>query len=148
MKVYNQDKTSILTTYDLTKGYLINDKIYVRTIQEKQAVYKYTDWKILPNGGKTREEILVSPYQPQQEVYEEIKVYIPYEKSYYDEKELYNLEQWFAYYDRQVAEYSRCQRLGITYSNDDNLTIEQLDKLAEQNKAKINELRSILNAKN
>ena len=61
--------------------------------------------------------------------------------------EINSIDKWFEYYDRQIAEYSRCQRLGIAYSNNDNLTIEQLDELAEQNKAKINELRSILNVK-
>ena len=62
-------------------------------------------------------------------------------------QELISLEQWFTYYDRQIAEYGRCQRLGIKYENSQNLTISQLDKLAESNKTRINELRSILNVK-
>lgn len=144
MNVYNQDKTQILTEYDLTKGFLANDKILVKTIPEKQAIYTYTNWVTLPNGGKIRDEILVSPYKPQQDVYEDIKVYIPYEQEYLNEKELAELEQWFVYYDRQVAEYNRCTRLGIEYTNADGLTMQQLDQLAEEKKARINELRGIL----
>lgn len=73
-------------------------------------------------------------------------VYIPTQDELYN-KELEELENWFVWYDRQVQEYSRCQRLGIKYENSQNLTISQLDKLAESNKTRINELRSILNVK-
>lgn len=89
MKVYNQDKTSILTSYDLEKGYLQSDKIKigVQPYQpEKQAVYEYTDWVEFPNGGKSRKEKLVSEYmpeQPEKEIYEDIQVYIPYTEQQY-----------------------------------------------------------------
>ena len=73
-------------------------------------------------------------------------IYIPTQDELYN-KELEELENWFVWYDRQVQEYSRCQRLGIKYENSQNLTISQLDKLAESNKTRINELRSILNVK-
>lgn len=60
------------------------------------------------------------------------------------QKELIELEAWFdGYYNRQMQEYARSQRLGVQYMNDD-YTIEELDNLAENNKARINELRKIL----
>lgn len=58
--------------------------------------------------------------------------------------ELVELNKWFTYYDRQVQEYARCQRLGIEYTNALDLTLNELDNLAEEKKARINELRQII----
>lgn len=84
MKVYNENKTQILTDYDLANGYLVRDRIKTGEIPEqpaKPAEYKYTDYKTLPNGGRYREQILVkeaTPYVPAQPIYEDIQIYIPY----------------------------------------------------------------------
>lgn len=58
------------------------------------------------------------------------------------QEELNTLIEWFNWYDRQMQEYARCQRLGLDYYNTDGLSIGQLDELAEKNKARINELRN------
>lgn len=50
--------------------------------------------------------------------------------------------KWFIYYDRQVQEYNRCKRLGISFSNKENLTIENLDILAENKKIRLNYIRN------
>lgn len=60
------------------------------------------------------------------------------------EDELNSLTEWFEWYDRQVQEYARCQRLGIEYTNTLGLTLTELDNLAEEKKARINELRQII----
>ena len=57
-----------------------------------------------------------------------------------NQKELSELYAWFKYYDRQIQEFARCQRMSIPYTNKEKLTIEELDNLAEKNKARINEL--------
>ena len=59
-------------------------------------------------------------------------------------QELNSLTEWFEWYDRQVQEYARCQRLGIEYTNVLGLTLTELDNLAEEKKARINELRQII----
>lgn len=50
--------------------------------------------------------------------------------------------KWYIYYDRQVQEYNRCQRLGLYFSNNENLTIENLDILAEEKKSRLNIIRN------
>ena len=83
MKIYNETKTEILENVDLTKGYLINDKIIIGTIPEQEEVkeqfhYEYNEY---PNGGKDRIKIIDVPYQPAKPEtyeYEEIKIFIPY----------------------------------------------------------------------
>lgn len=105
MKVYNKEKTEVLETYDLTKGFLKTDKILkvhhedvpavpTVTIASKIKEIRMNGGKVIevdgihyevvkefPNGGRTLEEIEETPSVPKQEAYDEyedIMVYIPY----------------------------------------------------------------------
>lgn len=105
MKVYNENKTQVLKTYDLELGHLNYDKILkehhkavpevpAMTIETKIAEITASGGKVeeiggkqykvvkeFPNGGKTVEEITETPYIPAKEAYDEyedIQVYIPY----------------------------------------------------------------------
>ena len=93
MKVYNQDKTEILTEYDLEKGYLQADKRFIKRHKAVKAVEEqghYETVKEYPNGGKDVEWIIDVPGVDAKEAYDEyedIQVYIPY-----NEKELAGFE--------------------------------------------------------
>lgn len=84
MKIYNQEKTMQLTTYDLEKGYLIPDKLFVQhhdAVEAKEAVYSTELIKEYPSGGKEYKTVLVTPAVEPKEAwdeYEDIQVYIPY----------------------------------------------------------------------
>ena len=84
MKVYNQEKTEQLTTYDLTKGYLAPDKLFVQhheAVESKEAVYERVLIKEYPSGGKEYKTVLVTPAVEPKEAwdeYEDIQVYILY----------------------------------------------------------------------
>ena len=105
MKVYNENKTEVLETYDLELGYLKADKILKEhheavpetpaiTIKTKVAEITANGGKVeeisgkqykvieeFPNGGKTVEEIKETPAVPAKDAYDEyedIQVYIPY----------------------------------------------------------------------
>lgn len=107
MKVYNEEKTEVLETCDLTKGFLKTDKILkvhheavpaipAVTVASKIEVILKNGGKIIevdgvyyevvkefPNGGMTVEEIEETPGVPKQEAYDEyedIRVYILYTK--------------------------------------------------------------------
>ena len=79
MKVYNQEKTQVLTEYDLEKGHLESDTI---TIPETPAVEEQSHIEVIaeyPNGGKEVKKVIDvvgQAYKPKHE--EEIAVYIPY----------------------------------------------------------------------
>lgn len=48
---------------------------------------------------------------------------------------------WFSWYDQQVAQYNRCQRLGIEFDKD----INELDAQAAINQARLAEIKAYLN---
>lgn len=83
MKVYNQDKTEILTNYDLRYGKLVDDMITqkVPEVKAKEVIKHYELIGEYSNGGKAYREIIDEPaveYQPERIVKENIFVYVPY----------------------------------------------------------------------
>ena len=84
MRVFNEDKTQELKEYDLNKGHLELDKLFIRhhkAVEEIKEQWHYETIAEYPNGGKDVEKIIDVPYQAPQEAfdeYEHIYVYIPY----------------------------------------------------------------------
>lgn len=143
MKVYNEEKTEVLETYDLTKGFLRTDKILkvhhesvpaapaVAVASKIEVILKnggkiievdgvyYEVVKEFPNGGMTVEEIEETPGVPKQEAYdeyEEIFVFVPYTE---EELEKQNPDK----YENRVVEllrekYSLNQELAILRQRD------------------------------
>ena len=53
-------------------------------------------------------------------------------------EELNEINQWFSWYDNQIAQYNRCQRLGVDFDKD----INELDKEATQKQLRIREINT------
>ena len=144
MKVYNENKTEILETYDLELGYRKADKILKEhydavpetpaiTVETKVAEITASGGKVeeiggkqykvveeFPNGGKTVEEIKETPAIPAKDAYDEyedIKVYIPYTAEELAERKQQKYE------DRVVEllrkKYSLNQELAILRQRDE-----------------------------
>lgn len=83
MKVYNQDKSQILTDYDLEKGHLEQDTI-ITVIPEQKAINEVSHYEVIaeyPNGGKDVKKVIDiqgQDYVPEHTEVEQIQVYIPY----------------------------------------------------------------------
>lgn len=101
MKIYNKEKNKILDNPDLEKGYLIDDKIIIGhqlAQNEVEEKYHYEVVKEYPNGGKDVEKIIdvhYSPAIPEQDIYEDIKVYIPFTTKELNNIEYNKLKNWF-----------------------------------------------------
>ncbi len=84
MKVYDEYKTKELNSYDLEKGYLKSEKLFIAyhpSIVGKEEKGHYKIVKEYANGGKDVEWVVDVPaVQPQNawEEYEDIQVYVPY----------------------------------------------------------------------
>lgn len=84
MKVYNEEKTKILYDYDLNKGRLVQDKLFVAhhpSIPSNNGSFHYVVKKQYPNGGKDLEKVWdIKPTIGKEayDEYEDIQVYIPY----------------------------------------------------------------------
>lgn len=144
MKVYNENKTKVLETYDLELGYLKYDKILKEshkavpeipaiTVEAKVAEIIASGGKVkeiggkqykvveeFPNGGKTVEEIketLAIPAKDAYDEYEDIQVYTPYTAEELAERKQQK-------YENRVVEllrkkYSLDQELAILRQRDD-----------------------------
>ncbi len=79
MKVYNEDKTKILSDYDLTKGKLVEDKIIIHH-EAVNGVEEQGHYKVIaeyPNGGKDVEWVVDVKGVETKEAYdEEERIYI------------------------------------------------------------------------
>ena len=84
MRVFNEDKTQELKEYDLNKGHLKLDKLFIRhheAVEEIKEQWHYGTIAEYPNGGKDVSKVIDVPYQAPQEAfdeYEDIYVYISY----------------------------------------------------------------------
>ena len=107
MKIYNEEKTEVLENPDLTKGYLKQDKIVVKTIpatEEVQEQFHYVTVKQYfdENGnvfGEDVEKVVDLEYQPAKPEtyeYEDIQVYVPYTQEELTQNEIYELENRLA----------------------------------------------------
>lgn len=47
MKIYNKEKTQILDNIDLSKGYLIKDKIIINTIPAQEAIKQQSHYEVI-----------------------------------------------------------------------------------------------------
>lgn len=83
MKIYNEAKTELILNPDLKLGRLKDDRIVIGIIpaqEEIKEVYHY-EYVYYENGGRDRIKIIDIPYRPfkpEEKIYEDIQVYIPY----------------------------------------------------------------------
>lgn len=84
MRVFNEDKTQELKEYDLNKGHLELDKLFIRhheAVEEIKEQWHYETIAEYPNGGRDVSKVIDVPYQAPKEAfdeYEDIYVYIHY----------------------------------------------------------------------
>ena len=155
MKVYNQEKTQVLTEYDLEKGHLESDTI---TMSETPAVEEQSHIEVIaeyPNGGKEIKKVIDvagQAYKPKHE--EEIAVYIPYTEEelqkFANEREIQDLRDWFeTYYTQHWQKYNRLIALGKLTDEGTDPQEERLKlyETAETNRTRIQELEGLLNNK-
>ena len=156
MKVYNKEKTQILTEYDITKGYLIEDTITINQpeIPAVEEQFHYETIKEYENGGKDVKKVVDKAgieYQPAKTYEEEIYVYIPYTTNELAkqkaQQEYQELKEWFdIVYARKEQKYRRLHSLGkLTDEGKDPYDeLINLYSEAEIKRARIQELERLL----
>ena len=139
MKVYNQDKTKILEEYDLTKGYLKDDKLihHYDEIPFIEEQGHYETIREYANGGKDVEwvvDVKGQEYQPARDEEENIYVYIPYTENELlkikNERRISELRNylnnvWSWQMERYNAEKVEIE-LGIREENNFTINLEEL----------------------
>ena len=119
MRIFNEDKTIELNNIDETKGYLKADKILLKHIDKVE----------------------------EQDIYEDIKVFIPYTNNELNLIEINNLKSWYeTYYTQHEQKYRRLHTLGKTTDEgkDPYNELINLYNEAEIKRARIQELERLL----
>lgn len=78
MKVYNENKTALLSAYDLTKGYLKDDKLFIKHVAAVEEKGHYETIAKYENGGEDVKWVVDVEGVVAHDEYEDIKVFIPY----------------------------------------------------------------------
>lgn len=86
MRIFNQEKTRELNpnSIDFSKGYLVNDKLFIQHHNPVYAVEEQGHYQIVkeyPNGGQDVKWIVDIPAVEAQDAYDEyedVQVYVPY----------------------------------------------------------------------
>lgn len=149
MRVFNEDKTEELVEYDLRVGKLVEDTLITHhdAIVAVPEEAHYVVVREYDNGGKDLEKVIDVPEVIGQDAYdeeEEIMRYIPFDENEMQKKavddEIFEIEEWFSWYDTQVIQYGRAARRGESFDRD----IVELDNIARQKAVRIKELKQLL----
>ena len=142
MRVFNKDKTIELNEYDLEKGYLKDDKLFVahhERVLPQNAEWHYEVVKEYPNGGKVVEKVIDKPAVMPRDAYDEyedIEVYVPYTEAQLADIEIFDLKDKLYLTDYQAIKYAEgC------------LTEEEYAEMKVQRQAwreRINELEAVI----
>ena len=126
MRIYNETKSQVLENPDLTKGYLKQDKIVVKTIpttEEVQEQFHYVTIKEYENGGKDVEKVIDVEYQPakpESYEYEDIQVYILFTEEQLKNNRIAEIKQRLEELNKDFIQYY----LGAVISNIEDKKIE------------------------
>lgn len=153
MIVYNEDKTQILESYDLTRGHLIPSTITkeIPAVEEVKEVGHYETIKEYSNGGKDVKYIIDIKgvkAEPAKTITEDIYIYIPYTDKDYYKQEYNTLINWFNIeYTKLEQKYRRLHTLKIYCDNGMHPYDALIDlyELAERKRRRIQELEVLIN---
>ena len=106
MKVYNEDKTQELQEYDLSKGYLQPDKLFIKHYDAVEEQGHYETIKEYANGGKDVEWVVDVKGVEEHDEFEDIQIYIPYTEQEIAEIRISELKGYLYKTDYQAIKYA------------------------------------------
>ncbi len=143
MRIFNQEKTQELKNVDETKGYLINDKLFVKHIEPEQEQGHYEIKKEYENGGKDVEWVVDVEGVEEHDEFEDILVFVPFSQKELNQMEIDSLKSWFnEFYAKEEQKLRRLAFLS-KQTDDQKDPQQQLDLLyvlAETKRKQIEEL--------
>lgn len=134
MKVYNKEKTQELQEYDLEKGHLQPDKLFVKHYDYVEEQGHYETIKEYENGGKDVEWVVDVKGVEEHDEFEDIQIYIPYTEQELKEQRISELKKNLYDTDYKAIKYAEGE-----------LTAEEYAPIKEQRRAwrqEINELET------
>lgn len=104
MRVFNEDKTQELKTYDLKYGYLKDDKIKVGRFQGVDEQGHYEDITDEETGEVENLYVIDIPMQSPYDIYEDIQVFVPYSTEQVTKNTIIELKELLQKYKEDVEQ--------------------------------------------
>ena len=104
MRVFNEDKTQELKTYDLKYGYLKDDKIKVGRFQGVDEQGHYEDIADEETGEIENLYVIDIPMQSPYDIYEDIQVFVPYSTEQVTKNTIIELKELLQKYKEDVEQ--------------------------------------------
>lgn len=143
MRIFNENKTRELLSYDKNLGYLKSDKLFIKHHEEQPYIADkghYETIKEYENGGKDVKFIIYEKgqeYNAAYDEYEDIYVFVPYTEIELMQNKIIELKSLLAETDYKAIKYAEGE-----------LTEEEYAEMKEQRKQwriQINELETQIN---
>ena len=151
MRIFNKDKTIEITdAVNTTMGYFQADKILLKHIDKVVEQGHYETIKEYANGGKDIAYVVDKPAVKEQNIYENILVFIPYTKNELILNEINSIKEWYEnYYTQHEQKFRRLHLLNkLTDEGKDPYNeLINLYNEAEIKRARIQELEALINDK-
>lgn len=141
IRVFNEDKTEELASYDLNLGYLKSDKVVKQVHPAVLPVQEEGHYEVIkeyPNGGQDLVWVVDVPAVEAKESYieyEDIYVYVPYTDKELAIKEINKLKGLLNSTDYQAIKYAEGAMTAEEY--------EPIKRIRQSYRDRINELESI-----
>lgn len=104
MRVFNEDKTQELKTYDLKYGYLKDDKLKVGRFAGVDEQGHYEDIVDEETGEVENVFIIDVPMQSPYDIYEDIQVFVPYSTETITKNTITELKELLKKYKEDVEQ--------------------------------------------
>ena len=112
MRVFDENKNNEIFIFDLEKGYLKDDKLFIAFHQKILPVAEVGHLEVekeYPNGGKDMKWVVDIPAVEGKEAwteYEDIQVYVPYTTKELAQRETLKLKGYLSSTDYQAIKYA------------------------------------------
>lgn len=134
MRVFNQEKTEELQTYDLEKGHLKSDKLFLRHVDAVEEQGHYETIREYENGGKDVRWVVDVRGETEHDEFEQIQVYVPYTQSELAMRQISELKQRLQKYKEDVEQVDLFGMVRADYAEKKQMCAEIVLQLRELEK--------------
>lgn len=151
MRIFNEDKTQEIESFDEKLYYLKPDKLFIKHHEAVEEVQQKSHYEVVrtneKTGGVEYKEVIDVEHQSAKEAYDEyedIQVIVPYSEKQLNQFRLSELEYWFDdYFDKQLNQSLWQDDFAVSHDDYFDKDYAGIDELKAQAKIVRDEIREL-----